>query len=414
MNYLYHFAASGLEVFAAGCVLCILREQYWNILKLVSITLISAGITTFLDVWKIEINIGINLLLLAVLVFLFYRSKILECVFDVVCASMIVIISQMITSVILRYINLSILKSKESILLYLGILAAIFFVILRILQKSLFVKYYQKYQNGIWIVCFNFVFIQLAEMYNWNSTETINISIAVLVLVAVTSNLILAFKLVKNQRQKEELNKQKELMKLKEAFLQEMAAEQHDFTKHLRTIKALLETGESKETNSELKSYVEELIADRGERRSLMYSGDGVLSAVLYDKQKEAEQKGITFHVLTKGTEKKPPLSPTETAELVGNLLDNAFEAVESMEPGKRKVFFETGTQKGAAFFQTINPLPEDSLETDQMLENGVSTKRGPLRGYGLANVKRTAEARGGRLEIRKDDEIIVIRLLFQ
>lgn len=414
MTYIYHFTASGLEVFSACCMLCILREQYWNPIKLVGITIISAGVTTVLDTWDIEINIGINLLLLVVLVFLFYRQRILDCIFDVVCGSMVVIIIQMITSVVLHWINPAMLESEKNVLLYLGTIAAIFFMILETMKKKHLNKYYQKYKNGIWIICFNFIFIQFAEMYNWNNTGLMDISIVILVFTAVTANLMLAFRLVKNQQQEEQLKRQKELMELKEIFLQEMAAEQHDFAKHLRTIKSLLKVCEDRERRSEAEAYVEELIAAREGKKSMMYAGDGILSAILHDKQKDAEQKGVSFHVLAKQTEKKLPLSQTELVELVGNLLDNAFEAVERMVTERRKVFFEIGEQKGTVFLQTINSLPEESPAAEQMLERGVSTKRGHLRGYGLANVKNIAEAHGGRLEIQKNDEIIVIRVLFQ
>ena len=118
--------------------------------------------------------------------------------------------------------------------------------------------------------------------------------------------------------------------------------------------------------------------------------------------------------MLARDTNARMPLSQIEMVELVGNLLDNAFEAVEGLDPDRRKVLFETGEQKGGVFFQTINSLPEDSLESEQMLKKGVSTKNGKLRGYGLSNIKRVAEEHGGRVEIQKNEEIVVFRVLFQ
>lgn len=204
-------------------------------------------------------------------------------------------------------------------------------------------------------------------------------------------------------------------MELKEGFLQQMAAEQHDFAKHLRTIRVLLLKEEKgKEGISEAEAYVEELIASRSGQKETVYTGDGVLSAILRDKQQEAEQKGISFSVLARDTSARLPLSQIEMVELVGNLLDNAFEAVEGLELDRRKVLFETGEQKGDVFFQTINSLPEDSLGSEQMLKKGVSTKKGKLRGYGLSNIKRVAEEHDGRVEIQKNEEIVVIRVLFQ
>lgn len=416
MTYIYHFTASGLEGFSICCILSILRESYWDIRKIVPIVIILAGSATILDEWNIEINVGINLMMIAALIKIFYRRKVVDSIFDTVCSTMILTVTEMITTVILHQILPSILEDEKNIILYLLAITVCLFTLFKItVNKNVMQRCYRKYQTSIWIISLNFIIIQLAEMYNWNRTETVNISIAVLVLVAVTSNLILAFKLIKNQQQKEELNRQKELMELKEGFLQQMAAEQHDFAKHLRTIRALLlKEAEGKEGVSEAEAYVEELIASRSGQKGTVYTGDGVLSAVLQDKQREAEQKRISFSVLARDTSARLPLSQIEMVELVGNLLDNAFEAVEGLEPDRRKVLFERGDQKGGVFFQTINSLPEDSLGSEQMLRKGVSTKNGKLRGYGLSNIKRVAEEHGGRVEIQKNEEIVVIRVLFQ
>ena len=415
MTYIYHFTASGLEVFTICCMLSILRQNYWNIKKIISITIILSLITTLLDEWEIDINIGGNLLLSAVMIKLFYHYKVFEAVFDAVCSVTLVATVEMLTTMICCYIDPLFFEDEKKVLIYLVGIVAFFLMILKATRKRKKIWfYYQKYQSSIWVICFNFILIQLAEMYNWNQTETMNISIVALVLAAVISNMLLAFKLIKNQQQKEELNKQKELMELKESFLQQMAAEQHDFAKHLRAIKSLLNVSEDRERRSEAAAYVEELIAEREGKKSMMYAGDGILSAILHDKRKEAERKGVAFHVLARQTEKKLPLSQTELVELVVNLLDNAFEAVERMETERRKVFFEIGERRGTVFLQTINSLPEESPAAEQMLERGVSTKRGHLRGYGLANVKNIVEAHGGRLEIQKNDEIIVICVLFQ
>ncbi len=416
MTYIYHFTASGLEGFSICCILSILRESYWDIRKIVPIVIILAGSATILDEWNIEINVGINLMMIAALIKIFYRRKVVDSIFDTVCSTMILTVTEMITTVILHQILPSILEDEKNIILYLLAITVCLFTLFKItVNKNVMQRCYRKYQTSIWIISLNFIIIQLAEMYNWNRTETVNISIAVLVLVAVTSNLILAFKLIKNQQQKEELNRQKELMELKEGFLQQMAAEQHDFAKHLRTIRALLlKEAEGKEGVSEAEAYVEELIASRSGQKETVYTGDGVLSAVLQDKQREAEQKRISFSVLARDTSARLPLSQIEMVELVGNLLDNAFEAVEGLEPDRRKVLFERGDQKGGVFFQTINSLPEDSLGSEQMLKKGVSTKNGKLRGYGLSNIKRVAEEHGGRVEIQKNEEIVVIRVLFQ
>lgn len=416
MTYLYHFTASALEGFAICCMLGILKGKYWNIAKILSMIVILAGVATILDKFEIEINLGINLLLISILIKILFKSKVLESIFDTVCSVTLVATVEMITTFFCGHIQPHFFESQKNTLFYLLFIVAFFFSSFKVTQKKQRISgYYQKYQSGIWIICLNFVLIQIAEMYNWNKTNAVDISIAVLVVAAVLSNMALALKLIKNQQQKEELNRQKELMELKEGFLQQMAEEQHDFAKHLRTIRALiLKDAEGNNGISEAAAYVEELIASRSGQKGTVYTGDSVLSAVLQDKQREAEQKGISFSVLARDTNARMPLSQIEMVELVGNLLDNAFEAVEGLDPDRRKVLFETGEQKGGVFFQTINSLPEDSLESEQMLKKGVSTKNGKLRGYGLSNIKRVAEEHGGRVEIQKNEEIVVFRVLFQ
>ena len=203
MTYIYHFTASGLEGFSICCILSILRESYWDIRKIVPIVIILAGSATILDEWNIEINVGINLMMIAALIKIFYRRKVVDSIFDTVCSTMILTVTEMITTVILHQILPSILEDEKNIILYLLAITVCLFTLFKItVNKNVMQRCYRKYQTSIWIISLNFIIIQLAEMYNWNRTETVNISIAVLVLVAVTSNLILAFKLIKNQQQK--------------------------------------------------------------------------------------------------------------------------------------------------------------------------------------------------------------------
>ena len=77
MTYLYHFTASALEGFAICCMLGILKGKYWNIAKILSMIVILAGVATILDKFEIEINLGINLLLISILIKILFKSKVL-------------------------------------------------------------------------------------------------------------------------------------------------------------------------------------------------------------------------------------------------------------------------------------------------------------------------------------------------
>lgn len=413
MVYFYDFLASGLEVFSMCCVLGILREQYWDMRKILGMAVSLAAITTGLDAVEIEANMGINIALIIAALKLLYHNELGKTAFDAISSSTLIVVIEMLTTYLLHWIDPAFVDHRLKMIVYLFSLAAFFCgAALFARRRKLLWSYYQKYYGMIGIVCLNFLFIQLAELYNWNETDTIDISILVLVSITVLSNMVLALKLIKNQQQKEELENQKRLAELKESFLQQMAAEQHEFAKHLQTIQIMI--SDHKDANQQMANeYIEELLHKRNAATHVGYVGDGVLSGFLSQKQKEAETRDIQFHVLIAKPIPKFPCSQTEFIELVGNLLDNAFEAVEQLSGKRRKILFEIGRNEKTVFLQTVNDNPGNPIKANQMAARGVSTKKGHLRGYGLFNVKTIAEQYGGKLEIRQNEDIVMVKIYF-
>lgn len=396
------------------CVLGILRERYWDMRKILGMAVSLAAITAGLDAAGIEANLGINIALVITALKLLYRNEFWKTAFDAISSSTLVVVIEMFTTYLLYWIDPDILDHKAKMLVYLLSLALFFCgIALWTRKKKRFWAYYQKYHGMIGIVCLNFLFIQLAELYNWNETDTIDISILVLVLITVGSNMLLALKLISTQQQKEELENQKKLAELKENFLQQMAAEQHEFSKHLQMIQIMVSDCEVTERQQIAKKYIAELIDKRNTETHVGYVGDGVLSGFLSQKQQNAKTKGIQFHVLITKPIPEFPCGQTELIELVGNLLDNAFEAAEQLDGKRRKVLFEIGRNKNTIFLQTVNDNPGNSIRANQMAIIGVSTKKGHLRGYGLFNVKTIAEKYGGKLEIRQNEDIVMVKIYF-
>ncbi|MCI9598468.1 MAG: GHKL domain-containing protein [Firmicutes bacterium] len=395
------------------CVLGILREQYWDLRKILGTVISLAAATTGLDAVGIEANLGINIALVIAAIKLLYKNEFWKTVSDAISGSTLVVVIEMFTTYLLHWIDPAFMDQWLKMLVYLFCLAA-FFCGLALFARSrrAFWTYYQKYYGMIGIVCLNFLFVQLAELYNWNETDTVDISILVLVSITVFSNMVLALKLIKNQQQKEELENQKRMADLKESFLQQMAAEQHEFAKHLQTVQIMISDRECV-TRQVVSEYIEELIHKRNAPTHVGYVGDGVLSGFLNQKQKDAEKRKIRFHVLIAKTVSEFPCSQTELIELVGNLLDNAFEAVEQLEGKHRKVLFEIGRNGKTIFLQTVNDNPGNPIKANQMVARGVSTKKGHLRGYGLFNVKTIAEQHGGKLEIRQNEDIVMVKIYF-
>lgn len=415
MTYMFHFLFSSLEAFSICCVLSLLRKEYWRPVKILVMMGSVAGVALLLDIVEVDINVGLNIILLTVVLKLLYNIKILEVLLDALCSAMSVVIIEMFTTYLVCSVEPAYFEDELKTLIYLMVLTAFYLIVLKVGWKKRKIQtYYKKYQKGIWIVCLNFLFIQIAEMYNWNKTGTVDISITVLVLITVSANLVLAYKLIKNQQQKEELQNQRELMELKEEFLQQMAAEQHDFAKHLQAIQSILEECEDLDQVQLARAYVSDLVKTRHRKQTAIYVGDGVLSAYLNGKREEAAERNINFSILVKNPIPEFPCSQSDLIEIAGNLIDNAFEAVEDLDQESKKVFFEIGTENDSTFLRTMNNLPEESAEPGKMLAKGFSTKKGNLRGYGLPNVKTLTEKYNGKIEIKMNEDVIIVKVLFK
>lgn len=136
------------------------------------------------------------------------------------------------------------------------------------------------------------------------------------------------------------------------------------------------------------------------------------------DKQKAAEKQGIKF-----SSEFLYPVSDGydayDIAIIINNLLQNALEACERMEGGKRYISL-SGRQKKRFFLICVKNSFEGEVAFDKNNNLPISTKGADLlekpasmHGIGLSNVKCETAKYLGNVDIRiKKNEFIVTVLL--
>lgn len=121
------------------------------------------------------------------------------------------------------------------------------------------------------------------------------------------------------------------------------------------------------------------------------------LAALLLVKMGIASLKNISFTIEVESNLKMLRVKAIDLNTVVGNLVDNAFEAVESLASDKKTValrIFETGKH---FVFQTVNPGFIEKELRDKIFEPGFSTKPGN-RGIGLASVKSVVNKNRGKI----------------
>lgn len=197
-------------------------------------------------------------------------------------------------------------------------------------------------------------------------------------------------------------------------MVNEVREKQHDFKNHLNALYGMIQVEDAPQAKKEMQQYLELLIEEIKSTDRLLNIKDPVLSAIIYSKKSLATEKGIIFEVEFHGEIPVYPLEKHELVELLGNLLDNAIEAIENSHGHEPRVVLILGTEENSKMIEVGNTgdvIPEKAI--DRIFERGFSTKKGKLRGYGLYNVKKIVDHYNGTIELSFNGMYTIFRILF-
>ncbi|NPV29740.1 MAG: GHKL domain-containing protein [Firmicutes bacterium] len=243
------------------------------------------------------------------------------------------------------------------------------------------------------LVTLGFYLERLVEIGHVVSSE-----IAVAVINAAIFTIVLFFLVI--LRKMFLLERHEKFLKVKEIYIEHLRelvrvtrAQRHDFVNHLQVVYALLKTGKIEQAQR----YIENLYHDVRISGEILRVNIPELAALLLVKMGIASLKNISFTIEVDANLSTLRLRPLDLNTLVGNLVDNAFEAVESLAADKRTValrIFEAGRH---FVFQTVNPGFIEKELRDKIFEPGFSTRSGN-RGFGLASVRSVVDKNGGKI----------------
>ena len=182
-----------------------------------------------------------------------------------------------------------------------------------------------------------------------------------------------------------------------------MRANNHDFTNKLHVILGLIQM----EMYDEAISYIENItIVQRSTISKIMHAvNEPAVAALLIGKTARASELNVKF-VLREGcyySNADMPLPSEALVTIIGNLIDNAFDAMNESENdygAHKELLFGIYSRPGAVLItadDTGKGIPEEDLE--RIFENGYSTK-GTGRGTGLYQVKTLVEGLGGKITV--------------
>ena len=176
-----------------------------------------------------------------------------------------------------------------------------------------------------------------------------------------------------------------------ENLVSDIRSRQHDFENHINAVYSQHYTSTTLEELVEKQRKYCEVLREDNKYNKLLSTGNSIITGFLYGKFLQAEGKGITVKYKVKLGELKCPVPIYKLVEVIGNLFDNAMEALEGN--GCEKMIFLDLVETPEELNFTIkneNPyIPQEKLL--QLFQRGESSK-GNQRGIGLSNVKKICE----------------------
>ncbi len=205
-------------------------------------------------------------------------------------------------------------------------------------------------------------------------------------------------------RPKDELDRMARELSHMQEYSELLRAQTHEYSNKLHTIAGLIQIGAHQEAleliMTEASGY-QELIRTLAEAVT-----DPVVAGLILGKYNRARELRVDFSLDPESSflDLPPHLERERLVTVLGNLLDNAFEAVREGNGGGRvRLFF---TDLGPDLILEVEDsgpgVPEEF--SGRIFDKGVTTRGGDGRGMGLHLVRRSLDALGGAITFSRGD----------
>lgn len=230
----------------------------------------------------------------------------------------------------------------------------------------------------------------------------INIAISYIYDIVVKSMTDKAERMLLEQQNKS----YKEQFEIMKTSLMATKSLRHDLKNHFIAIEHLIK----KNAGAEAQQYIERLIKEKIDVGNI-HSGNLAVDSILGYKLHDAEKKGIEI-ISNFLLPEQIPVATEDMVIILGNLLDNALEAVEKLPEEKRKITIEMKLDKGRLILGVTNSFDGMVKKSGKKYETLKANKKD--HGIGLYNVNRTIEKYNGQL-ITEDKNYIfsAVAILF-
>lgn len=186
------------------------------------------------------------------------------------------------------------------------------------------------------------------------------------------------------------------------AFVEALRVQNHEHMNKLHTIAGLIQL----EKYEQALDYIFDFTEEQQEITRLLTDSifDSSIAGLLLGKYSRAKELRVKFEIdpNTRLREIPPRLEAGDLVVIIGNLIENAFDAVRCKEPDRRKVYFSMFDNPDCLYISVRDMGPGVPVEKRQKIfEHGFTTKGSGGRGLGLYLVKKYTDLAGGTISLK-------------
>ena len=181
-----------------------------------------------------------------------------------------------------------------------------------------------------------------------------------------------------------------------------LRAQRHDFLNHLQVVYSLMEMEEYGEANA----YIEKVYGAITAVSRVMKTANPAINALLQVKLAACDKAGVQAEVNIQSAWKDLPLPGWEMCKVLSNLIDNALDALEEVEPAGRRLRITLTEDLRTYRFSVANTGPMIPLKSQKAIFGAGITTKAAGHGMGLFIVKKTLNDRGGDIDVTSTPEL--------
>jgi len=177
----------------------------------------------------------------------------------------------------------------------------------------------------------------------------------------------------------------------------------HDYHNHIQVMKANLALSQY----DMLERYLGDLDTELRTVDTVLKTGNVMLDAIVNSKLSLARNRDIQINAKAAVPETLS-VSPVELCVVIGNLMDNALEACEKLQPEKRFIRLYIGVLKGQLYLSVTNSAAGFKRRGKEYL----STKDSASHGFGLLRVDRIVKKYSGYVNRQSEEGVFATEIM--